>query len=401
MTAEPPDVIAGVDTHAETHHVGVISTTGGRLGDAEFPTTRQGYRDLLAFVIGLGRITEMGVEGTNSYGAELTRFLRRSGIRVHEVVRPARQVRRHGKTDALDAYAAAEAVLAGHHLPTPKDSDGDVEAIRVLTVARRSAMKARTAAIAQVKSLLVTAPEPVRARFRNLPDQDLLAQLAALRPGPATTGVEPATLRALRHLARRYRTLSEELVELDTDLDELVTTTAPALRAAFGVGAVTAAPLLIAAGDNPHRLAGEASFAALCGTSPIPASSGKTNRHRLNRGGDRQANAALHQIVLGRMAHHTPTRTYVAKRTAQGKDTKEIMRCLKRAVAREVYHLIVHPTPVPRTDDLRPLRHSKGISLQTASKQFNIWPTRISEIERGKARNDEFANTYRQWLLTA
>jgi transposase len=403
MTTEPVDVIGGIDTHADTHHAAVITTTGARLGDAAFPTTAQGYRDLLAFVTGLGRITTIGVEGTSSYGAEITRFLRQAGVRVVEVVRPARQIRRRrGKSDPIDAYAAAQTVLAGHDLlPTPKHADGDVEAIRVLTVARRSAIKARTAASVQIKSLLVTAPDGLRARFRDLSDRDLLARLAVLRPGPAVAGVEPATLHALRHLARRHRTLTQEIAELETDLDTIVARTAPALRAAFGVGPATAAPLLITAGDNPDRLRSEASFAALCGTSPIPASSGKKTRHRLNPGGDRQANAALHQIVLVRMSHDPRTKAYVAKRTAEGKDTKEIIRCLKRAVAREVYHLIVHPEPVPQVDDLRPLRQAKALTLQTVAEHFGTWPARISEVERGKARDDTFADSYRKWLLSA
>jgi transposase len=402
MTTELVDVIGGIDTHADTHHVAVITTTGARLGDAAFPTTAQGYRDLLAFVTGLGRVTTIGVEGTNSYGAEVTRFLRQVGVRVVEVIRPARQIRRQrGKSDPIDAYAAAHAVLAGHDLPTPKHANGDVEAIRVLTIARRSAIKARTAASAQIKSLLVTAPDALRARFRDLSDRDLLDRLSAVRPGPAIAGVEAATLHALRHLARRHRVLTEEIAQLETDLDTIVTRTAPALRAAFGVGAVTAAPLLTTAGDNPDRLGSEASFAALCGTSPIPASSGKKTRYRLNPGGDRQANTALHQIVLVRMSHDPRTKAYIAKRTADGKDTKDIIRCLKRAVAREVYHLIVHPKPVPRVDDLRPLRQAKGMTLQTVAEHFGTWPARISEIERGKTRDDDFAKTYRDWLLVA
>lgn len=402
MTTETVDVIAGIDTHAETHHLAVITTTGARLADRSFPASAQGYGDLLAFVVTLGRIIAIGVEGTGSYGAGIARFLRQAGITVHEVIRPGGQVRRlRGKSDTIDAYAAAHAVLAGHDLPTPKDADGEVEAIRVLTVARRSAIKARSAAATQIKSLLVTAPDALRARFRGLSNDDLHAKLAAQSPAQATDTVEVATLASMRHLARRHHTLTREITDLDSDLDALVTSTAPALRAAYGVGPVTAAPLLITAGDNPDRLTSEGAFAALCGTAPIPASSGKSTRYRLNPGGDRQANAALHQIVLVRMAHDPRTKAYVAKRTAQGKSEKEIMRCLKRAVAREAYHLIVHPQPVPRTDDLRPLRHAKGMTLRTVAEQFNVWPARISDIERGKRRDDDFASTYRQWLLAA
>ena len=402
MTNTRADVVAGVDTHADTNHAAVVTMTGGRLGDHEFPTTPDGYRQLVEFITTFGLVQAVGVEGTNSYGAGLSRHLRAGGLRVEEVIRPKRQVRRRrGKSDPIDAYAAAAAILAGDDLPTPKNADGDVESIRVLHTARRSAVKARANATRQIKSLLITASDEVRSQFRGLKDKDLLSCLVALRPGPATVGVDQATLHALRHLARRHRYLTAEVTQLELDEDTLVHRTAPALRAAKGVGVVTAAQLLITAGDNPDRITSEASFAALCGVAPIPASSGKTTRYRLNRGGDRQANCALYQIVVVRMSYDARTRAYVAKRTADGKSKPEIMRCLKRAVAREVYHLLTNPQAVPRTDDLRPLRQARGLTLKNASEHVHVRPTKLARIERGLTRDDDIANAYRQWLNAA
>jgi transposase len=258
MTSERVPVIAGVDTHAETHHVAVVTAaTGARLGDAQFPTTQAGYRDLLRFITSYGQVTTVGVEGTNSYGAGLARYLRRGGVKVLEVIRPTRKARRNGKSDPIDAYAAAAAVLAGD-LPTPKAANGDVEAIRALHIARRSAVKARANVARQIKSLLITAEDHIRSRFRGMRDKAMYDQLAATRPGPATEGAATATLRALRHLARRHHYLGQEITDLDTDLETLVKRTAPAMHATKGIGTVTAAQLLITAGDNPQRVTSEA-----------------------------------------------------------------------------------------------------------------------------------------------
>uniref|UniRef100_UPI001C407319 IS110 family transposase n=1 Tax=Leucobacter soli TaxID=2812850 RepID=UPI001C407319 len=260
--------------------------------DAEFPTTPAGYAALTAFILMYGLLVRVGIEGTGSYGAGLTRHLTTLGHQVIEVIRPNRQVRRmNGKSDPIDAYAAAKTALTEPHQPTPKSGDGNAEQIRYLFTARRSAIKARTAAQVQIKSLLVTAPTFLRERFRDATDAALITGLADfdIRPYPKQQGV----VMALRALARRHRYIAAEIRSLDHELGTLTTSTNPALAAAAGVGPVTAAQLLITAGDNPDRLRSEAAFAALCGASPIPASSGKTNRHRLNRGGDRQANSAL------------------------------------------------------------------------------------------------------------
>jgi transposase len=401
MTTPAREVVAGVDTHADTHHAAVIDTVGQRLGDAQFPATAAGYAALVTFLISFGIVVRVGVEGTGSYGAGLSRHLRGVGMLVAEVIRPNRQVRRlRGKTDPIDAYAAAQTALAETDLPTPKTAAGQVEAIRQLLVARRGAVKARTAAMNQIKTLLVTAPEQVRARFRSLTGRALITALSRTRPCGVTT-TEAAAGHALRCLARRHQHLSEELSDLETLLGELVKNVNPALVAAFGIHTVIAAQLLVTAGDNPERLHSEASFAALCGTSPIPASSGKTTRHRLNRGGDRQANAALYRIALVRMSHDPRTREYITRLTGRGKTTKEAMRCLKRAIAREVFALLTNPDELPAIDDLRPLRHARGLTLQTVATHFGVWHHQISAIERGTRRDDDLASAYRQWLNAA
>ncbi|MDR1213132.1 MAG: IS110 family transposase [Propionibacteriaceae bacterium] len=398
MTDTRLPVVAGVDTHADTHWAAIITTTGQPVADRQFPATPDGYSQLVGFITGHGRLVRVGVEGTSSYGAGLTRVLLAAGIDTAEVIRPARTQRRRGKSDPIDAHAAATAALTGHRLPVPKTPDGDIDAIRVLLIARRSAVKARSDAIRQIKSILVTAPNHIRERFRHLAPTALIATLAKLRPGPATDDTAQATLTALRNLARRHAHLTEELSQSDADLDTLTRRANPALRAAFGVGPVTAAQLLVTAGQNPHRITDEAAFAALTGTAPIPASSGKTTRHRLNRGGDRDANCAIHQIVLVRMSKDPATRAYLTKRKTDGKTVRETMRCLKRAVARETHGHLTNPQPIPDTCDLRPLRQTKHATLEQAARHLDHWPTQLSRLERGLKRDDHLAKRYRDWL---
>ncbi|MEP6665316.1 MAG: IS110 family transposase [Nocardioidaceae bacterium] len=331
------DVIAGVDTHADTHTAAVIDTAGRLLRHRQFTADPAGYRQLLSWVKDHGHLLKVGVEGTGSYGAGLARFLTGRQIPVLEVNRPDRSTRRRvGKSDPLDAEAAARAVLAGTAAGSPKAGNGPVEAIRAIRNARRSAIKARTAALNALLASVTTAPAPLRAKLAGLKGDKLVAAAANLRPNTDLADPTTATKIAMRRLGIRCRHLSDEIAQADQDLHSLTAATAPDLLAQFGVGPQTAAQLLITAGDNPDRLHNEASFAALCGTSPIRASSGKTNRHRLNRGGDRSANHALHTIVMVRMRHHQPTRDYVARRRTEGLGTKEIMRCLKRYVAREL-----------------------------------------------------------------
>jgi transposase len=344
MTQPPSEtlrVFGGVDTHKDVHVAAALDHLGRLLGTLSFPTTAAGYRQLRRWLSSHGDVVAVGIEGTGAWGAGLSRDLRAHGADVREVMRPNRQHRRrHGKSHEADAIDAARAVLAGEALGTPKSQTGQVEAIRLLRVARRSAMKARTQAGNQIHAVVDTAPEQLRQRFVGKPTTAIVAETALFRRRHRPdTPLEAARL-ALRTLARRWEYLNNELVELDAELDELTTAAAPTLRAINGVGAQVATALLAAAGDNPDRLRSSSSFAALCGVSPIDASSGRQQHHRLNRYGDRQANWALHVIIISRLRWHPPTHAYMARRLAEGRSKKMIMRCLKRHLIREVHRAI-------------------------------------------------------------
>lgn len=264
-------------------------------------------------------------------------------MRVVEVNRTSRQHRRrHGKHDAADAEAAARAIMAGTASGEPKGADGAAESVRALQIARRSAVKARTQAANQLHALLSTAPDELREGLRGIPTKHLAGKAARFRCGARPVDPPAATKFALRSVARRYRALSEEIAELDAQIELLVREAAPELVALEGVGPDTAATLLVAAGDNPERLKSEAAFAHLCGTAPVRASSGKVVRHRLNPGGNRDANRALHVVALNRLRRDPRTQEeYVSRRSSEGKSKKEAMRCLKRYIARETYRAIL------------------------------------------------------------
>jgi transposase len=331
-------ITGGVDTHADMHVAAALDPVGGLLGVQEFPATAAGYASLLGWLGGFGPVCLVGIEGTGSYGAGLSRHVTAAGIRVIEVDRSDRQDRRRqGKSDPLDAVSAARAAQSGRARGASKGRDGAVEAIRALMVAKRSAAGERTQTINQARALVLTGPEDLRARFTGHTAAALVAELASLRPRPGSSTVGYATRIALRELGRRAQFLDAQLERLDELIGPLAAARAPGLLALYGIGPNTAALLLIAAGDHPGRLRSEAAWAHLCAAAPIPASSGKTIRHRLNPGGDRQANHALWRIVFTRMGSHPATRAYVERRTAEGKSKKEIIRCLKRYVAREVY----------------------------------------------------------------
>ena len=333
-------VTGGVDTHADMHVAAALDPIGGLLGVAEFPATPTGYAGLLGWLGGFGTVRLVGVEGTGSYGAGLARHLAAAGVRVVEVDRADRQDRRRqGKSDPLDAVSAARAAQSGRAAGAPKGRDGAVEAIRALMVAKRSARSERTQTINQARALILTGPDELRTRFTTHTPADLIAELASLRPRTGDVGGY-ATKMAVRELARRAQFLDAQLERLDALIVPLVTAHAPSLLAVYGVGPDTAAMLLVTAGDQPERLRSEAAWAHLCGVAPIPASSGKVTRRRLNPGGDRQANHALWRIVITRMSSHPATRVYVARRTKEGLSKKEIIRCLKRYVARQVYPLL-------------------------------------------------------------
>lgn len=331
------EVILGVDTHADTHAAVRLDLLNRPVATRTVRATPRGNRELLKWARRHGTLRRAGVEGTGSYGASLTRWLTLENVEVIEVTRAARKDRRHlGKNDIRDAEAAARAVLSGHADAMPKPHTGIVESIRVLRLTRASAIKARTQAALQLRNLLVTAPDELAEPLRTLSTKQAVSRCARLR---RTANLDPtgATRKALRSLARRWQQLDDEVHELDIDLKHLTALAAPRLLAEAGIGPENAAKLLIVAGDNPLRLRSDAALAALCGSSPVEASSGKTRRHRLNQGGDRQGNCALWTIANNRMLHHPETRAYVAKRTAEGKTSREIRRCLMRHLARRLF----------------------------------------------------------------
>lgn len=398
MAKEATDVIVGIDTHADTHHVAIVTEYGKPLADREFLGVGSGYRKILDFMTSHGTVTAVGVEGTGSYGAELARTLRGEGLTVLEVNRPNRAARRlKGNSDPLDAYQAAQSVLAERGISVPKAKDGPVECLRILRAALFGS-EARTVAVNQIKGLLVSAPEGLRAKYRGLGTLAMITGLQRARPSGHIADPGYVTLLTLKALAVRYHSLAGEIAAADAALQEILDTYAPLLCDLTGVGPEVASQFLVTVGDNLERIGSEPQFAAMVGVAPIPASSGKTTRHRLSRGGDRNANRALHQVVLVRMSSCGRTRDYVNKRTAEGKSKRDIMRCLKRYVAREIYHQIFNPKPAPNNTDLRQLRNKLGFTINAVAGHLNQWPSVISRLERGHIRNDALAATYRQWL---
>lgn len=342
MSRSKTTIIGGVDTHAATHHAAVIDSHGRLLADAEFPAASAGYAAMLTWMRGKGNLIQVGVEGTGAYGAGLARYLHEQKVEVLEVPRPERRIRRQrGKSDPIDAEAAARTVLAGKASGAPKLADGPIEAIRMLRVARLGAVKAKTAAVNTLRAMLITAPDSLRAQLHGLSPAQLVTACARLRPDLAHLD-DPvqATKAALRSVAIRAQHLELETRTLRKQLDELTQAVAPTTSAVFGLGPDTVSALLVTIGDNPDRLRSEAAFAHLCGVAPIPASSGKTNRHRLHRGGDRTGNRALHIATVVRLRYDPRSRAYAERRTIQGLSMPEIIRCQKRYLAREVFHAL-------------------------------------------------------------
>ncbi len=344
-------IVAGVDTHKLTHHGAVLdASTGKLLADREFAATWAGYRQLLSWMRSFGTVVKAGVEGTGSYGAGLQRYLQAQAVTVIEVSRPNRQDRRRqGKSDPIDAINAARAVLSELATTMPKRRDSHVEAVRQIRATRRSAVKARRAALAQIHGLLWCAPEELRVKLSSYDRAALVTRCARLRVSSTAAIDDPVAgaRRMLRRLAKRIQMLDEEIADANDELSAILTDHAPNLLAVNGVGTEAAGQILTTAGENNDRLKSEASLARLCGVAPIPASSGNTSRHRLHRGGDRNANSSIHLIVVNRLRWHEPTKRYVERRTQEGKTTKDIMRCLKRAVIRELWRALqadLHPT---------------------------------------------------------
>lgn len=342
-------LVAGVDTHQRTHQVALIDSDGRRVGDREFPVSQAGYRDLLDWVAQQGTIVAFGVESTGSYGAGLTRHLLAAEVEVYEVNRPEKATRvKAGKSDPIDAYSAAAQVLSGRASGRPKIKTGIVEALRAIKIPRDSAVKERTRACSQIRDLVTSAPTAIHDALIGATTRQRVAVAAGYRPD-MTQLADPlqATKLAVRTLARRIQHLDAEIASADKAITALTKQVCPSLLALRQVGPQTAARLVITAGENITRMRSEAAFAKLTGVAPLPASSGKTNRHRLNRGGDRQANSALYMIATGRMKDHPPTQAYVARRRAQGLSNPEIIRCLKRHLARSIYKALKHDLMTP------------------------------------------------------
>jgi transposase len=395
-------IFAGVDTHKDTHHVAIVDEVGRPIADREFLAVGSGYRQIIEFLHKHGTVEAVGVEGTGSYGAELSRVLNGAGMRVLEVARASYSERRlHGKSDPLDARQAALSVVAGRGLAEPKQRDGDVESMRVLLAERSSATKARTASINQIHGLLVSAPEAVRQDFRRFDGDKLIAALARTRP-PAGTAPDSIIRASAKRLAQRHQTLTADIIQIDHQLGILTRRQNPALMAASGVGPFVAAHLLAAVGDNPGRVGSKAQFASLCGVAPIPASSGTRQRFRLSRGGDRQANAALHRIVLLRKRHKDPrTMAYIARRTAEGLSDRDIVRCLKRHIANEIFALLTTPTlALPNGPRLRQQRQTLGIALTEAANQLGVPYQRLRRLEIGQRSDNDLETAFSAWLDT-
>ena len=331
-------IIGGVDTHSATHHAAVIDSHGRLLDDSEFPASPTGYAAMLTWMRSKGNLSQVGVEGTGAYGAGLARYLHEQKVEVLEVPRPDRRLRRQrGKSDPIDAEAAARTVLAGKATGAPKLADGPIEAIRMLRVARLGAVKTKTAAINTLRATLITAPDALRTHLQGLSPAQLVAACPRLHDLAHLDDPVQATKAALRSVAIRAQHLELETRTLRKQLDKLAKEAAPTTTAVFGLGPDTVSALLITIRDNPDRLRSEAAFARLCGVAPIPASSGKTNRHRLHRGGDRTANSALHIAAIVRLRYDPRSRTYADRRTGQGLSMPQIIRCQKRYLAREVF----------------------------------------------------------------
>ena len=338
---EVVDVVIGVDTHVHTHSAAAVDVgTGGVLGEITLDATADGYAQMMRFADQFSALRAWAIEGTGSHGAGLTRHLQRREEVVVELDRPDRARRRNGaKSDPLDAIRAAREALARPQLATPRAA-GDRQALSVLLTTRQSAVHAATKAQQQLFSLVIAAPEEIRQRFRGQRLPAMIATAARLRCHRSWDIEHTATATTLRCLARRIRALNEEAAEHEKAIKTIVRSWRPELLDQVGVGPIVAA-VVLCAWSHPGRIHSEAAFAMLAGVAPIPATSGQvTNRHRLNRHGDRQLNRAIHTIVLSRIRHDQTTRTYVDRRTSEGKTSREVKRCLKRYVARDLYRLL-------------------------------------------------------------
>ena len=387
VTSDRAEVFGGVDTHKHICVAAAVDGAGRLLGTAEF---------VAGWVECGGPVLRVGVEGTGSYGAGVARRLAAADVEAVEAMRPNRQTRRRkGKSDTVDA---ARVALGGDASVVAESADGCVEAIRAVGVARRSAVTARTVAPNQINAAAVGAPEGLQDQLKGLTTSELVKVCARLRPGTNSEPVTSATKKALRTPARRHQAPTADTADPHSELRCLCEQANPALLSACGVGVEVASSLLIAAGDNPEQMRSEASVAALCATSPIEASSGACRRHRLNRGANRCANNALWRIAMIRLRVDQKSIDYAARRTAEGKTRREILRCPKRHTAHKIYKLLTDPPEVPRGADLRQHRTQNGLTIQAVAAALNTAPTPISELERSLHHNRDLAQRYQQHL---
>lgn len=389
-------VFAGVDTHKDAHTLCLLDHMGRAVGTFRFAADAEGYDTLASKMGDPATCVGVGVEGTGSYGAGLTRRLLELGYCVYEVMVPGRARRKPGRprSDPADAEVAARQVLARVNLSKPKDQPGWTEDLRRLMIARDRLVQATSAMINAAKSLIVTAPEDLRRSLESLSRKDLRGALSTLDPD--ADGI----VLALGSLERAWDLQDREANAIEEKMKRVLEANAPALLAFFGCGTVSAAALAVAGGGNPERLKSEAEFASLCRVAPLQASSGKTERHRLNRGGDRRANGALYQIAVTRMSYGQKTKDYVEKRKRDGKSKKEIIRCLKRYIVREVFRALRHPFEIkgPSWKDLRPARRALGVTLVEVRKALNVGFQRVSYAETGRLMNAQFLEEYNSWL---
>lgn len=380
---------AGIDTHGDTNMLGLKDALGREIGTWEFPAGPEGYA-ALADAIGDAGIP-VGVEGTRSYGRGLTDHLLARGFDVYEVIRPGRGQRRRGKCDAADALAACDSVAAGRALPV-KRLDGELCDLRALYVAREGCVREMDRVANTVGSLLVTGDPEARERWRGMSAGARMAGLSRTRPRDATG-------RVLRDMAREWADARERAAGYEAEMASILSRAFPRLLGAPSVGTVTAAAIVLAAGSNPERLRDEAAFSMLCGTSPIPASSGKTSRHRLNRGGDRRANWAVHRIALSRLQHEERTKGYVARKVSEGKSTREAIRCLCRYIARELYKLLTGPQEVPCDQSSLAARRARvGATQAEAAEATGLTRSKIGRLERMVEFDTEALEAYDRYL---
>lgn len=396
-------VWAGVDTHAGTNWLSVVDRMGRELFSGEFPTGAEGCRALIDRARGEGTLVAAGVECTGTYGAGLARAMAEDGIACYEVVVPTRSRRRHGggKDDAGDALRAARQVLSGEDLAVPKSQDGWVEEVRALYVAREGLVRSCTSLANLAVSAVRKAPDRIRARLEPLGTAGIMRTCACWEEGGGQGDpIELATMAALHALGKAWVSQHDSARRLERRIAGTLRRGNPALASMYGCGPLSAAALALAAGDNPERMESEASFAALCGACPIPASSGKTRRHRLNRGGDRRANRALHVIAMHRMRTDPRTIAYAERRRSQGLSDREIRRCLKRYIAREVYRLLTHPQDIPPEGagpELREARIAAGIAQKDAAAALGVTASTLCDLELGRHQLRELAGRYRRW----